>query len=318
MFCPSCGKEISNNEKTCPYCRNNVNGGNSNQGNGANGGNIGNAENAYDGVSYAEYPASTPAAESVKIRSGKKVPTVLVIFVVVIGMAVCGVAGVFFYKNVIEPDMAYDDFEETEEKSEKESEDKEQEKEETAEDSSKDEKDEDEVKEENPEEEKTEDEASDEDDVALNFTRLSTYDKSYSYSSMSGIHSSEEADGAVANDLASFIGTYNNRWIDFVNYEDTALYDYLRSGTHAYDVAEEYEHKNIRETLDTMEVYDVRQNDNIYYVWTHEELTVYDENGSVASEKEYYWVYQIVKDSRGYYVETYERDPYYKSLGKTD
>jgi hypothetical protein len=135
---------------------------------------------------------------------------------------------------------------------------------------------------------------------------------------MTGIHYSEEAKGAVANDLASFIGTYNNRWIDFVNYEDTALYDYLRSGTHAYDVAEEYEHKNIRETLDTMEVYDVRQNGDIYYVWTHEELTVYDENGSVASEKEYYWVYQIVKDSRGYYVETYERDPYYKSLGKTD
>ena len=127
---------------------------------------------------------------------------------------------------------------------------------------------------------------------------------------MPEIHNSISATDQECFELEKIVYDYNQKWLNFVNNNDTSIYANLRYGTKAYEYAMKYSAKNVVESYQLLDVNDVRKYGNYYYVWTHEIIT---ETTSYSSNNlEYYWVYKIGKDGSGYYVENYTADPYYK------
>lgn len=144
------------------------------------------------------------------------------------------------------------------------------------------------------------------------FERTTLYNSSYTYERMNDIYSSRPANDDEAFEMETLISDYNNAWIDYVNYYYTDVYDYLREGTRPYSTAEKYKDKNITESFLLMDVLDVRQTDNYYYVWTHEIIKEHNNDNGAEKELEYHWVYRIAEDMQGYYIYDCIDDPAYK------
>lgn len=144
------------------------------------------------------------------------------------------------------------------------------------------------------------------------FERISTYYPYYTYKDMNEIHNSTEASDEESYELEAVLEDYNDKWIDYVNYDDNDIFMYLREGTRAYNYAVNFGERDISESLIYMQVNDVRKTGNIYFVWSHEKIQTYS---TIEGEKikEYHWVYKIRKESGNFYVEDYTADPYYKN-----
>lgn len=156
----------------------------------------------------------------------------------------------------------------------------------------------------------TEEQSGAKDESANPFPRYSTYNSSYSYTSMPDIYYTSESDDEKCFEMAEFIKDFNNAWINYINYGNTSVYTYLREGTKPYQYAVSYGQKNLTEEYQTMTVHDVREYNGTYYVWTYEVINKYYDGKT--EQAVYHWIYKIGKDGDGYYVELYKKDPYYK------
>ena len=144
---------------------------------------------------------------------------------------------------------------------------------------------------------------------AVVFDRTVTYSAAYKYKNMPGIYSSVEASDSEAVEMKSFITNYNRCWEEFVNFDNSEIYNYLRKGTVAYRYTNNFDKTGLNEKFDLIDVEDVRKSGDTYYVWVHEKIRKirnYDE-----TVKTYHWVYKVGKDDGGRYVELYTADPYY-------
>lgn len=144
------------------------------------------------------------------------------------------------------------------------------------------------------------------------FVRTVLYNPSYVYETMNDIHSSSSAEDGEALELKQVIHDFNSAWIEFINYYDKGVYDFLRAGTNPYKHARDYEAKSLYQKYELMDVMDVRKSDSYYYVWVHEIINETDYDKNKQSVLEYHWVYRIGKDADGYYVHDYIRDPAFK------
>lgn len=139
--------------------------------------------------------------------------------------------------------------------------------------------------------------------------RISSYNASYTYKRMGDIHSSVSASDNELAQMKNLITDYNNAWINYINNNDNTVFNYLRKDTEAYNNAVKYGQKNINESLELTDIQDVRKTNDNYYVWSHE---IINEYGDTNKRNEYHWVYQIKKDSEGFYVADYTSDPAYQ------
>ena len=144
------------------------------------------------------------------------------------------------------------------------------------------------------------------------FLRESTYDSGYTYTNMEEIHSSEEAEDEEAFEMQELVTDFNNAWVEYINSGDETVFSYLREDTQAYEYAVAFGDKDICEEYILMEVNDVRQYENCYYVWTHEIIEKTSMDSSDVEQVEYHWIYKISQSSGGYYIENYISDPAYK------
>ena len=145
------------------------------------------------------------------------------------------------------------------------------------------------------------------------FPRKSTYNSGYTYNNMEEIHSSKETDDAKAFEVKDVVTNFNNSWVEYVNSGDSSVFSYLRADTQAYKYAVAYGAKDIHEEYILMEVNDVREVGDSYYVWTHEIIEETSTANSSESERfEYHWVYKVSYSDGGYYIENYISDPAYK------
>ena len=144
------------------------------------------------------------------------------------------------------------------------------------------------------------------------FPRLSTYDSSYTYKRMTDIHNSYQSDDATTYKLEKAVADFNDAWIEYVNHGDDDVFDYLKSGTQAHTYAVSYGKMDIKEEYVLMDVNDVRQYGDTYFVWTHEIIKRTSTTDTTKNEnKEYFWVYRISHSGGGYYIEDYISDPAY-------
>lgn len=85
---------------------------------------------------------------------------------------------------------------------------------------------------------------------------------------------------------------FDSQWIDYVNTGNTAVFDLLEEGSAAYKNSKAYSQAGkIKETFVLLEIGEIRQGADGFYVWTHEQIQI-EKNGSVQS-KEYYWIYLL-------------------------
>lgn len=144
----------------------------------------------------------------------------------------------------------------------------------------------------------------------VTFDRYTTYSSGFTYTDMPGIHYSTESSDEKSLEMVDFIKTFNDAWIEYVNYNNTTVYTYLREGTKPYQYAVSFGQKDLTEEYQVMKVNDVREYNGTYYVWTYEVINKYSKGKT--EQAIYNWVYEIRKDASGYYVQLYKKDPYYK------
>lgn len=135
------------------------------------------------------------------------------------------------------------------------------------------------------------------------------YDSSRTYKRMGSIHNTVATDTNMWYKLRDFIETFDSSCESYMNYGDSTIFNYLRSGTTGYEQQTQYKakHPNLTQYYTDIQVLDTRVGGGYYYVWVQETLSV-TENGSTKTENSN-WVYKIGEDSRGFFVNDYTKDP---------
>jgi len=95
-------------------------------------------------------------------------------------------------------------------------------------------------------------------------------------------------DKAVVGTVIAF----DSRWIDYVNGGDKSVLDLLKKDSEAYRKAASFSKVGkVKETFKLLEIGEIRQSGNGFYVWAHEELEIV-ENGKTTNQK-YNWIYHL-------------------------
>ncbi|HVI39201.1 MAG TPA: hypothetical protein VM577_00950, partial [Anaerovoracaceae bacterium] len=93
----------------------------------------------------------------------------------------------------------------------------------------------------------------------------------------------------------SIVGTiiaFDSQWIDYVNGGSKGVLNLLKKDSKAYQNAANYSRiGKIKETFQLLEIGEIRQGTNGFYVWVHEELQI-TENRTTA-DKKYNWIYYL-------------------------
>lgn len=93
----------------------------------------------------------------------------------------------------------------------------------------------------------------------------------------------------------SIVGTiiaFDSQWIDYVNGSSKNVLSLLKEGSTAYKYAVSYPKiGKVQETFKLLEIGEIRQGDQGFYVWTHEVIQL-TEKGQ-TSEKKYNWIYYL-------------------------
>ncbi len=129
---------------------------------------------------------------------------------------------------------------------------------------------------------------------------------SYKYAD---VNNSSRLSGEIAQEIEKALTGFNNCWIDYVNDNNTNVFNYLLKDSDAYNKAKKYKEKysGINQRFDVMDIKDVRKGDNAYYVWVHE--IIHETKGAEVNNWEYHWIYIIKKSGDDYLVSEYFKDP---------
>lgn len=128
----------------------------------------------------------------------------------------------------------------------------------------------------------------------------------YKYNS---IHNSRLVDINYSDYLVKLIYYFNNAWINYVNYGDREVFDYVQTGSKAYNNVSKFNTKNVTEKFQLVEIGDVRFDDEneVVYMWVHEKIEKV-KNGK-KEIKEYYWIYRLTHEGTLPLIDSYFKDP---------
>jgi hypothetical protein len=85
---------------------------------------------------------------------------------------------------------------------------------------------------------------------------------------------------------------FDSQWIDYVNGGNKNVLNLLKKDSEAYRKTTNFSRLGkIKETFSLLEIGEIRQGSNGFYVWAHEEIRV-TENGK-ATDKKYNWIYYL-------------------------
>ena len=102
-------------------------------------------------------------------------------------------------------------------------------------------------------------------------------------------------DGKTVYYDRSLVGTviaYDSQWIDYVNGGSKSVLDLLKKDSRAYKSAVNFSKVGkIKEEFKLLEIGEIRQGANGFYVWVHEEIQI-TENSSTKEQK-YNWIYYL-------------------------
>ena len=93
----------------------------------------------------------------------------------------------------------------------------------------------------------------------------------------------------------SVVGTviaFDSQWIDYVNNSDKSVLSLMKKDSEAYRKSVNYTKVGkIKETFKLLEIGEIRQGANGFYIWVHEEIGA-TENGK-TSDMKYNWIYYL-------------------------
>lgn len=103
-----------------------------------------------------------------------------------------------------------------------------------------------------------------------------------------------EQDGVKYYDqeIVSTLISFDSRWIDYVNQSDKAVLDLLKAGSRAYQRVSTYSKVGkVEQNFVLLEIGEIRQGDQGFYVWTYEEIE--EMQGGKKTLKQYHWIYYL-------------------------
>lgn len=93
----------------------------------------------------------------------------------------------------------------------------------------------------------------------------------------------------------SIVGTiiaFDSQWIDYVNGDSNSVLNLLKKDSKAYRNAVNFSKAGkVKETFQLLEIGEIRKGSNGFYVWTHEEISVIENNKT--SNLKYNWIYHL-------------------------
>lgn len=129
------------------------------------------------------------------------------------------------------------------------------------------------------------------------------------YKRMDDIHNSELTDDALYNEITNVIMDFDEKCESYINNGTENIFQYLVSGTTAYNQQTDYKkkHPNLTQHYNSVTVRTTRKSDTYYYAWVKENMTQ-TENG-VTKTVEDNWVYKLCKEGDKWYINDYTKDP---------
>lgn len=111
-------------------------------------------------------------------------------------------------------------------------------------------------------------------------------------------------DQAEVNKIKGVIFKYDELWIDFVNQGDTAIMDYVASGSPVESMINNYVRDQTRQKYLSIEVGDVVISGNQAKATVYEKMQ--QDRDSISEIFEYNWEYTLVKIGEQWYLQSYE------------
>lgn len=85
---------------------------------------------------------------------------------------------------------------------------------------------------------------------------------------------------------------FDSTWIDYVNDKDDSVFDFLKKGSTAYNLAKDFSKVGkVKEDFELLKIGEIRQGENGFYIWTHE--TIKTTEAGKTSEDQHDWVYYL-------------------------
>lgn len=104
-----------------------------------------------------------------------------------------------------------------------------------------------------------------------------------------------EKDGQTVYYDQSIVGTiisFDSQWIDYVNSGNKAVLSLIKKDSPAYKNAVGFSKVGkIKETFNVLEIGEIRQGSDGFYVWVHEEIEITEKG--VTTAKKYNWIYYL-------------------------
>ncbi len=107
--------------------------------------------------------------------------------------------------------------------------------------------------------------------------------------------------GAIETVLA-----FNKLWIEYVNQGNTNLFSRVKKDSEAYEDIMKFNKNGLTENFKTVEIGEVRNYNDFYYVWTHEVIEEL-RNGEITL-REYNWIYKLKKEEMDFYIVAFTGD----------
>ncbi|MCM1990768.1 TcaA NTF2-like domain-containing protein [Oceanirhabdus seepicola] len=147
-------------------------------------------------------------------------------------------------------------------------------------------------------------------DSSINNYPNSSFSTEHSYK-YSDVNNSTRLSGEIAQEIENAYTGFNNSWINYVNTNDKNVFNYIVKGSKVYNITKTYKEKpeyvGIKQKFNVMDIKDVREGKDSYYVWAHE--VIHETKGAVVNNWEYHWIYIIKKSGDDYLVSEYFKDP---------
>ena len=99
---------------------------------------------------------------------------------------------------------------------------------------------------------------------------------------------------------------FNKQWLEYVNNGNTDVYGSVLKNSEAYEDIKNFNRNGLTEKFKTLEIGEVRNHNDYYYVWTHEVIEEL-KNGETKL-REYNWIYKFKKTEMDFYLVDFTRD----------
>ncbi|HPO04212.1 MAG TPA: zinc ribbon domain-containing protein [Bacillota bacterium] len=93
-------------------------------------------------------------------------------------------------------------------------------------------------------------------------------------------------------EIAAALISFDSMWIDYINEGSKAVLDITKKGSKAYkNVSSFSKVGKVKQSFLTLEIGEIRQGKDAFYVWTYEEIK--EVQGNTSTVKKYNWIYRL-------------------------